>query len=221
MHITKNDNSSCNILTDDANVLNAWEIKNTNKTNEFLDIKLSSGESCAPGKTYSINLQLQCDKTGKSGIINFTNMDKFNPTSCENIITAKTLNACPKYNHYVIFTFLYRYFYVFGTILILIGLYELILGKKVLLGTQFIIPFLALSSITLFILISFITGEDILWLWAVFGGALLLAAPLGWLFYKYVIVFYIFLGAYSGFATGVFVYYLFFTSIIVEHSVNK
>ena len=222
MYLKKDDNSSCSILTGDASILNQWEIiAATNLRESYLDIKLSSGESCLSGKLFSVNLQIQCDKQGKTGAISFLKINQFDPLACNNVILAKSLDACPSFNHYVLFTFLYKFFYVFGTLFILIGLFELILGKKVEIVSIFIIAFVSLCAIALFIVVRYLNGADMLWLWAVFGGGLVLAAPFGWLLYKFKLLFYLLIGAFTGFCFGLLIYNIFFNSIIVEHSVNN
>ncbi len=220
MHVSKNDNSSCNILTNNADVLNTWEIKNQNTSNYYIDIKYSSGEHCSPGKLYSVNLQLHCDLQGKSGVISFVNMKDFKPDACENKIIAKSFDGCPKFNHYILTTFLHRFFYVFGTLMILMGLFLSILGKKIILATNFITSFIVLSILSMVVIVHFMSGQYILWLWAVFGGCLLLAAPLGWGIYKVQILFYILVGGISGYVLGLFSYHLFFSTIITNHSVS-
>lgn len=129
----------------------------------------------------------------------------------ETLLYFKTHEACPVGNFYVFYKFLVDYKFIFGIILIVAGLFECILGKKLMKITAFILSCAAVIIIVVFFFMQFIVpagAKDwIIWI------ILIIAASIG-IYLGYVIAKYddkilsILVGGVSGFFLGQFLYTL-------------
>jgi len=215
---------SCILLTSNIEQLNSWEeMKNnstslTNSTNG-LKIKLNSGEPCAQGKFYQLNLEIECDLNSKTNEITFTNLDKFNKNNCDNTIQAKSKSACKRYNYYVLWTFFNKYYYAFGPLFIIAGLFSVFVAKRYWFITAFLLAYMLTVTIVLNITVLYYTFDDIVYLWIVVAGCLVPAVFIGLLFYKVQFTFSFTVGGYFGFALSFPLFYFIFYRLFYLYSV--
>ena len=130
----------------------------------------------------------------------------------ETVLYFVTHEACAKADFYVIWKFILDFQWIFGIILIIVGLFEAILGKKLLKPTAFILS-CGISIVIIFVffmqyLLPAGTADWIIWVVLVIAACI--GIPLGYFVAKYDDKFVAILaGSLGGYVLGEFLYNLF------------
>ena len=106
--------------------------------------------------------------------------------------------------------------------LILIGLFELILGNKILNATIFIVACASVLVVSFLFLYQFVipAGSNPNIIWVVLGISIVLGIVLGYFMFKINLIFFIALGALLGYVLGTFFYNLGLNRIHSNTEVN-
>jgi hypothetical protein len=142
--------------------------------------------------------------------LNFTNKEKYDFNTCHNELEIETKEACPT-NLYVIWSFLKQYSSFFGAFLILIGIFEIFLGVKIMVVTIFVVTCAISTTFTFIFLFQFIIPSDAhpAVLWVVLGISIIIGFVLGFFISKYKnLLLGATLGGYMGYILGIFFYNL-------------
>ena len=144
------------------------------------------------------------------------NETKFDPHKRENIIAFRSKQACEKLNLYYIWNFIVKYKVIFASIMIILGLFELLFGNYLIRPTTYIICMAAVVIFT-FVLIFQIfipSGTHEAVVWVVLVISLVLGGVAGYFVSKYNKIFLsIILGAVSGFFIAQVLYTTIFAKI--------
>ena len=130
----------------------------------------------------------------------------------ETVLYFVTHEACPQANFYVIWKFISDFQWIFGIILIIVGLFEAILGKKLLKPTAFILSCgISIVIIFVFFMQYLLPSGTAYWvIWVVLVIATCIGIPLGYFVAKYDDKFVTILaGSLGGYVLGEFLYNLF------------
>lgn len=200
------------------------KLKNTNKRDfigtgekKVLRIELNPGEDCKQDTTkkYSVILNLNCGESKEKIDWDQTSLNNFNYDNCVNTLTGTSKDVCPKFDFYVVGRFLDDNKWMIGAIFILLGLFELFLGKKLAAATTFILTAVAIVSISFVLFFQFIIPktqkQEIVWV--VLGISTVLGLVLGFFLSKLTKVFIALLGAFVGYLIGTLLYSFFFSRI--------
>jgi len=140
----------------------------------------------------------------------------FKVNQCLNTFEFQTAEACPKINFYLIWQFVEKFSFIFGALLIVIGLFETFYGAKVLIVTIFLATCMATITIVFIFLFQFIipTGGNPAIVWVVLGISTVVGLLLGYLVSKYnKALIGMILGGYMGYILGLVLYDSFLVKI--------
>jgi hypothetical protein len=208
----KNDQpNECTILSSEQRSTNNWALVNETNPNEGFIIELNSGESCKldSSKNYTVNYLMKCNKWMSGGEFNLTSKYKFDTNSCHNQLEFESSEACEKANFYAIWDFLQSYSYLFGGVLIIVGLFEVFLGAKLLVITIFLTSCFSVITIVFIFLFQFVipNGANPAIIWVVLGISSISGLILGYFISKhYRFIFGFLLGGYMGYFLGLLLY---------------
>jgi hypothetical protein len=171
---------------------------------------LNSGDACPTGfgQRYKTTFILKCNADMKKGHIELKNVN-FNKDQCNNTFEFMTKESCPKINFYVIWEFVNRFSFIFGALLIIIGIFEAFYGAKVVIVTVFLVTSMATITVVFIFLFQFIipSGGNPNIVWVVLGISSILGIFLGYIVSKYnKIVIGLILGGYMGYIVGIILY---------------
>jgi hypothetical protein len=110
----------------------------------------------------------------------------------------------------VFWAFLDKYKIIFGALLILIGLFELILGNKILNGTIFFVACFSVLAVSFLFIYQFVipAGSNPNIMWVVLGISVILGLGMAFLMLQVNIIFFIGLGGLLGYVVGTLAYNL-------------
>ena len=163
---------------------------------------MSTGDTCKEGKNYSITFNMRCDANETSYKVDGTSFDI---NKCEHTFDVYSQYNCPKLNFYSVYKVIKERPYIFGSALILLGLFELFLGQKMLEVTIFIITCACVIILVFILFFQFIipSGVSETIVWFVLAIAIILGLVLGFLITKYKEkIFGIVLGIVLGYIIG-------------------
>ena len=201
--VYKTDEQSCTKrLTDVASKGSEWSLINPDDQRSGIKIKMSPGDD-----SKRVIFEIKCD--------NSTDMTEVNTTSSisddELIFKFSSKYACPQADFYDIYRIIVEKKYIFGSALILIGLFELFLGQKLVTATIFIF---SAAIVVLFVFVFFFQfilpgGIDKTVFWFVLAIAIIVGLVLGYFVAKYKDKFFgIIMGALLGYIIGQILYNL-------------
>ena len=189
-------------LTDVASTGSEWSLINPEDQRSGIKIKMSPGED-----SKIVIFQIKCDDNtnytyeGSSSSID----DK------ELYFNIRSAYACPQADFYDIYRIIIEKKYIFGSALILIGLFELFLGQKLVTATIFIF---SAALVVLFVFVFFFQfiipgGVNDTVFWIVLAIAIIVGLVLGYFVAKYKDKFFgIIMGALLGYIIGQILYNL-------------
>lgn len=201
--VYKTDEQSCTKrLTDVASKGSEWSLINPDDQRSGIKIKMSPGDD-----SKRVIFEIKCD--------NSTDMTEVNTTSSisddELIFKFSSKYACPQADFYNIYKIIVEKKYIFGSALILIGLFELFLGQKLVTATIFIF---SAAIVVLFVFVFFFQfilpgGVKETVFWFVLAIAIIVGLVLGYFVAKYKDKFFgIIMGALLGYIIGQILYNL-------------
>ena len=189
-------------LTDVASKGSEWSLINPDDQRSGIRIKMSPGDD-----SKRVIFEIKCDDS--------TNMTKVETNSSINdpelTFTFSSIHACPQADFYDIYRIIVEKKYIFGSALILIGLFELFLGQKLVTATIFIF---SAAIVVLFVFVFFFQfilpgGIDKTVFWFVLAIAIIVGLVLGYFVAKYKDKFFgIIMGALLGYIIGQILYNL-------------
>lgn len=198
----------CNSLTDRIGAGNHWDLLDGK-----IEIKLKQKE----GSKNVVKYILECD--------NVTNLTNTTPiaskshyihnetdNSTDVLLYFRTVEACPTMNFYIFWKFLMDFKLIFGVILIVAGLFECILGKKLMKITAFILSCAAVVIVATVFFMEFIVppGAAYWIIWIILFISSCIGIYLGYVVAKYDDkVLSLLVGGVTGFFLGEFLYNLF------------
>ncbi len=135
--------------------------------------------------------------------------------TCKYDLYFRTYGGCPTFNLYAVWNFLLKFKVIFGTILIVQGLFFFTLGAKLVIVTLFTVCVLLVVGGMFFIFfVVLFTEASPVFVWVILVLSLILGVGLGYFVAKYKKgAFGLLLGGYMGFILGVLLYNLLFVKI--------
>ena len=183
-----------------------------------LRVELSHGDKCPgnPAKNYTLSWEIKCDKgeDAKGGELIIEDSSQLNniDTTCDAIIKAKSIEACPKFSFNKIFKFLNDNATISGCILIFIGILEAFLGYKLIKVTIFLMGIVSVTTFITVVMFQFFlpstataSGSNTI-LYVVLSFGLLLGIILGFVMSYYKKLFFGILGGVLGYVVGNLLY---------------
>jgi hypothetical protein len=171
-------------------ILTSLSIGRTNDTEEGGLTLTYAGSSYQPGlcynnKTVTMNLELLCNPDGDRDMDNndvsgLTYL-RFDVERCSHDISLKSEHACYLFSTNSFFRYLEKYWYIFGSVMIFIGLLVGFVGSKLIRPTLCVVgtvAFIGVSSLTLFS-IFFTRNSSQVAEWIVFGVCCLVGVFIG------------------------------------------
>jgi len=206
--------SKCDRLAGSAQNVNKWTLEKagTDDNVKKIVISLNQGDMCRadPTKNYTVTMSLTCDPNGEKKAITWDPklVASFDPEKCDNTLSATTVEACPQIDFYVLATFMEQYKWLIGSVMILIGLFELFFGVKLVTFTTFIISTIAVVSVVFIFFFQFIIpkGSNPNIVWVVLGISSVLGLVLGYFLSKMYKVFIGLFGGFIGYLLGTLLY---------------
>merc|ERR1712032_993853 len=215
--IDNTDPTKCYSLGGSKSTMSKWSIKEDTKTNiTSLELTLSQGDPCLvdPSKNYETKFDIECDEKAETPIID-TNY-KFNSSSCFNRIKIKSKEGCPNFSFYSMFNTVVSNKFIFGPILILLGIFLCFMGIAFYDVLCVISGVLLVSLVVLFLILGNInvTISGVAF-WITLAVVLITGIIVGILFIKYELKWIVDLAVagFCGFLLGVFLYNFIFNQI--------
>lgn len=199
--------TKCISLASSINKGNTWSIMQDNSDNKtFLQIELNGD------KKHRVLYKLKCNEKENNKFN--TTRSYFNKTTengLETVLFFETKEACPKFDFYVIWTFVNDYFYIFATILIAFGLFNCIFGQKLAQYTSFILTLFGVTVASLFLFQFILPPGCAQWIiWVILSIGIILGCTAGYfVFQNYKNVMSFLVGGLAGFLLGEFLFNLF------------
>lgn len=112
-------------------------IEDSNTLRTTIRMVLPTGDTCRSDNTkkYTTTLEFECDPAAEVAQVQTS---PFNLNNCENSVSVKSKFACPKLNVYGLWNSVQENKYVFGTIILILGLFFCFVGENFLKITQVI-----------------------------------------------------------------------------------
>jgi len=207
-------NGVCERLAGTAKNVNKWTLEKDPKDEKqsIIVIALNQGQSCKtnPAQNYTVTYKLSCDKQGDKRKLNWddASLKAFDPESCTNTLVASSVEACSQVNFYILADFLEKYKWLLGSGMILIGIFELFFGVKLVVLTTFIISAVVVVSVAFVFFIEYIIpkGSNPNIVWVVLGISAVLGLVMGYFLAKVYKVFVGIFGGYIGYLLGTLLY---------------
>lgn len=142
------ENNNCTRLAAGISTGNKWRV-----SDDLIEIEMNE----IKGSNQVVKYQIECDENNKDKsplfILDKSYLSKETESGkYETLLYFKSFYGCPKVDFYVFWKFLNTYDWLFAIILIVAGLFECILGQKLLYPTSFII---SCSAVIIFTVIFF------------------------------------------------------------------
>ena len=177
-NINNNDNNpgSFALVGETNNTTYAYHFYNSSynvsltKTEKGVKLKFPEGQNCSQDESYySIIFDIECNDNVDIEI----DEDSFVPKQCQNIIKAKSKYACSQSLYFDVTDILDTQKFIFGPLLIIVGLYLIVLGSKFPYFTTFVITASACVLLFLNLVFGFAhIGKDIL-VYCLIGGGII------------------------------------------------
>lgn len=208
------DGNKCVAMSGSYTKPNKWELLDTNNFMKGVKITLNEGnDTCSDGK-YQTIFELECNDASITLTPLFT--EGFKPGVCKSTYSFSTKEACPNLDILSMVKFFGDNYIIFSLVIIILGLFELILGANIIIITIYIITSITIITIVFIFIMQFIVvGFDKPGVfWAVLVISLVVGLVLGFIIarYKKNIIGFI-LGGYSGYIVGTLIYSSFLNRI--------
>ena len=187
----------------------------------LLKIHFPKGEKCKEdsSKNYTATAKLHCEEFNRNysdGSYIYFNESDIDKRECNIEVDLYTYKACSIKDFYIGTKLFYNGYYIFGPIMILIGIFYIALGAKYILPTSMISNGVALSYLLYSIIfnifgnIKYITIIKINNVWIVLSVGVVVGLALGFVFWKFApFMNVLILNAGIGYCTFIFLFYLF------------
>ena len=216
VQVAANPDENCTKLAGGIGTGNNWQV-----SNETITITLNPVDD---NDKNVVKFVLECDsdKTHTkqtTPVANYSYYQKNVDGKLETVLYFKTYEACKQGDFYVIWKFINDFEWIFAIVLIVAGLFEAILGQKLLKPTAFILSCgVSIVVIFVFFMQFLLPSGTASWvIWIVLAIATCIGIPLGYYVAKYDDKFIpILAGGLGGFILGEFLYNLFGNQISLK-----
>jgi len=176
----------CIRLSGSQTVVSAWSvINNTDSNITQLQVALPTGDLCQTDNTkqYSVVYLFTCDTTAATPVI--TNPTEFSIANCANTIEIRTADACPDFSIYSLWNEIINNKYVFGSILIVAGIFFCFFGRKFVKVSEILAGVVLVLFLSLFLLFSYLQIQyNTVVFWVIIGVSVALGILAGWFISK-------------------------------------
>ena len=188
---------------------NQWNEIHDESDDNGLFITLAEGDKCIKDINHQTYLRIVCDEDVEGDdFLQNIELSGFNDNTCKHMIQIKSIYGCALSELYLLKKVLNKYWYLFGTVLILIGGFLCFYGHKIIWITAIMVTGILSCFIVTILVLNFIPSlinTDIK-LFILLGIGLLIGVVLGILVKKQVKLFACLLGASMGYSMAQFVY---------------
>merc|ERR1712032_540311 len=216
--LVENENpSNCYSLGGSKSTMSKWSFKEDTKTNTTsLELTLSQGDPCLvdPTRNFETKFEIICDEKATAPIIDQST--SFNSSSCTNKIKINSKEACPNFSLYSMFNTIVTNKYIFGPLLIILGIFLCFMGIAFYDALALISGVLLVSFVVLFLILSNINVTlSTIAFWITLSLVLISGIIVGYLFIKYELKWIVDLAiaGFAGYLLGVFLYNFLFNQI--------
>jgi hypothetical protein len=183
-------------------------IFDTETSNTTIRMTMPTGEICKsnPDTNYSTVFNIECSQDAEAAVIE---SNAFSALQCTNTINMKSKAACPFFNAYSVFNTIKSNKYIFGSILILAGIFFCFFGLKFIKITEMIAAGVAVTLLFIWLIFSNITLTYATWaFWITIAISVAFGILVMVLLGKYEWIGRGILGGLLGFVGGLFLYNL-------------
>jgi hypothetical protein len=218
-----NKENECTLYAGDIGKGNKWSLLDEKDMNKGVRINFTSGGDFDGSKKekYQVIFELYCNKN----VSDLTIKDsKFDVNKQINIIKFESEHACVQLDLYQIWNFICSKKYIFASIMIALGLFEMLFGNYLIKPTTYIICMTAVVVFVFIFLFQLIipSGASDAVLWVVLVIGCVIGAIVAFFISKYnKLIFGVVLGALSGYFLGQMLYISFFSSIKTNPTLIK
>lgn len=214
------DDSKCIALGGPYKTGNTWQLLDPKNYTKGVKITLNSGEKCNDkGTSYSVIYEIQCQASQKEKLI-LLNSDLFDDTMCINTLQFSSPYGCPDESILSVYRFFENKKFIFASILIILGLFELVLGKKLITPTTYIISASSFTGLVFLFIIQFtIPAHSVnAVLWVVLAISLIVGLVVATLITIYKKTFIGFLlGGFCGYLVGTVIFTAFTCNLFPDY----
>jgi uncharacterized membrane protein YeaQ/YmgE (transglycosylase-associated protein family) len=174
-----------------------------------LKVQLPDGEVCQSdkNKNYTTTLIITCDENANTPQIT---TKSFDINSCSNTINMISVSACPQLNVFSFWKAIMANNYIFGSLVIMGGIFLGFFGLKFIYVTQIITGILATTFVLVFLLFSYLKVEyNSLDFWLIIAVSTLAGIIAGYFLAKFEKVPTMIIAGFTGYILGTFLYQFF------------
>ena len=175
-----------------------------------IKIRLAEGDKCSSDRNHLTILKIYCDENYSKNeeFEKSLNYSEFNPDGCTHYITARSIYGCALNDWYLLRKMMKEHNYIFATVLILLGLFFALFGKKFEVWTIVLVFGIVVCYFVTVIILSFIPSliqtEQNLWILLAVG--FIAGAIIGFILRKKLTLLAVLVGATAGYSVAEFVY---------------
>ena len=188
---------------------NEWKEIDEDDGTKGVKIRLSEGDVCNGNTHHVTYLRIICDDKAKDDLFtNDLNFSRFNERDCVHYIESRSIYGCALNDWYLLRRLVNEYNYIFSTLLILVGLFLLLFGKKFQTPTVIIVGGVLVCYLVTVIILNFIPGliQTEGHLCILFAVGFILGGVLGYCIKEKVKILSVLMGAFAGYTVGEFIY---------------
>ena len=188
---------------------NEWKEIDEDDGTKGVKIRLSEGDVCIGNTHHVTYLRIICDDKAKDDLFtNYFNFSRFNEKDCVHYIETRSIYGCALNDWYLLRRLVNEYNYIFSTLLILVGFFLLLFGKKFQTPTVIIVGGALVCYLVSVIILSFIPGliQTEGHLCILFAVGFILGGVLGYCIKEKIKILSIIMGAFAGYTVGEFIY---------------
>ena len=188
---------------------NEWKEIDEDGGTKGVKIRLSEGDVCNGNTHHVTYLRIICDDKAKDDLFtNDLNFSRFNERDCVHYIESRSIYGCALNDWYLLRRLVNQYNYIFSTLLILVGLFLLLFGKKFQTLTVIVVGGVIVCYVVSVIILSFIPGliKTEGHLCILFAVGFILGGVLGYCIKEKIKILSVLMGAFAGYSVGEFIY---------------
>ena len=188
---------------------NEWKEIDEDDGTKGVKIRLSEGDVCNGNTHHVTYLRIICDDKAQDDLFtNNLNFSRFNERDCVHYIESRSIYGCALNDWYLLRRLVNQYNYIFSTLLILVGLFLLLFGKKFQTLTVIVVGGVIVCYVVSVIILSFIPGliKTEGHLCILFAVGFILGGVLGYCIKEKIKILSVLMGAFAGYTVGEFIY---------------
>ena len=188
---------------------NEWKEIDEDDGTKGVKIRLSEGDVCNGNTHHVTYLRIICDDKAEDDLFtNNLNFSRFNERDCVHYIESRSIYGCALNDWYLLRRLVNQYNYIFSTLLIVVGLFLLLFGKKFQTPTVIVVGGVIVCYVVSVIILSFIPGliKTEGHLCILFAVGFILGGVLGYCIKEKIKILSVLMGAFAGYTVGEFIY---------------